>query len=133
MSFLEIDLDDVSNAVEPKPVENGEYELRLIELREGTDKNGKPYLLPKFEIPSEPDAPDFSKFLRLPCSDLSEKELSRARYALKTFFECFGIDYGRDGVDLDAAVGLTGWAILGTETDEEYGDKNFVRKFIVGA
>ena len=129
MSFLDI---DVSDAQESKAVPGDEeYSLRIVELRQADDKNGNPYILPRFEIPSETLAKTFTKFLRLPNKNMDAKQLNSCKWSLKLFFEAFGIPLvgERDWADY---VGNEGWAILGLEESDEWGEQNFVRKFIAG-
>lgn len=134
MSILELDLE---GATEPTIVDaDEEYKLRIVscgEIRQ--DKKGNDYILPRFEIPDSPASKEFTKYLKLATKKnlegLSAKQINSLKWGNTQFFECFKVDPSRlePGVDLP---GKTGWAILGIENDEEYGDKNYVKKFIVG-
>ena len=127
MSFLDI---DTSDAVEPKAVAaDEEYEIRMTSIEQSINKKGNPYLLPRFDIPSEAASKDFTKYLALPHENMTEKELNSCKWQLKNFFEALGIDASQR-IDLDACVGETAWAILGVDSNEEYGDQNYIKRFV---
>jgi len=127
MGFLEgLDFDDV---IEPKAVPEGEYELRVIEVTQNVNKNNEPYIMPRFEIASEPTAKEVSKYMALPINSMDEKRMNRTKLNLKRFFDAMGVDIS-GGVDLDALKGETVWAILGLEEDDEYGEQNFIKRFV---
>ncbi len=126
--ILEINLDDV---VEPRTVDaDEEVELRIVDVRKDTDKNGYPYYLPRFEVVGDDYAKEFTQFVRIPHSDLNAKESNNAKYRLKVFFDTFDIDYSR-GVSTEDMVGKTGWAILGVrDNDFTNEEENYVKRFI---
>ena len=127
MSFLDI---DVKSAVEPKAVSgDAEYQLRIVSIEQRINKAGNPFIFPRFDIPSEPAAKDFSKYLPLPCDSMTEKQVNNAKWGLKAFFEAFDINTGKK-IDLDDCIGRQAWAILGVSEDEEYGEQNFIKRFI---
>jgi len=126
---------DVSDAQEPTAMEaDKEYKLRIMSCVYANDKNGAPYLLPRFEVVDEPMAKDFSKFLRVPYDEQTPKDKERARWAIKEFLKAFGKDPSQpiDPTELDGQLtGEEGWAILGMKEDPEYGEQNFIRKFVL--
>lgn len=125
MGFLDMNFDDV---VEPKVVPAGEeYKLRIVDMREDTNKNGGPYIMPTFEVCDEIAAKTFTKYMGLPDENTNAKTANNMKYRLQLFVECFQLDIKEDTKDW---VGEEGWAILGIEEDEEYGNKNYVKKFI---
>ena len=132
--IVELDLD---GAQEPTiaPADK-EYKLRIISC-EGLkqDKNGNDYIMPKFEIPSEPTSKEFTKYLKLATpnnlKDLSKKEANTLKWSNANFLLCFRIDAKKKFKPENDLVGKTGWAILGVESDEEYGDKNYIKRLIV--
>jgi hypothetical protein len=127
MGFIDaMDFDDV---VEPKAVPEGEYELRIVEVKQDTNKNGEPYILPRFEIVGEVGTKSVGRYMALPIASMDAEKLNKTKLGLKRFFDAMGID-ASGGVDLDALVGETVWAMLGLEEDEEYGEQNFVRRFV---
>jgi hypothetical protein len=113
---FDINFDDVQEPYAVKP--NEEYKLRIVDICIDYDKNGNPYLLPRFEIVDEPYAKEFTKFFRLPCTDMTPKELNNCKFALKRFFEAFEIPTSGGTIDTDDIIGLEGWAILGIEEDD---------------
>ena len=128
MGFLDYDLNDDQ---EPTAVAGDqEYKLRITDVRQGTDKNGNPYLLPRFEVVGEPTAKEFTKFLRLPNANLDAKQLNNCKWALKVFFDAFDLDANSIG-SAEEMIGHEGWAILGLEESPEWGEQNFVKKFLV--
>lgn len=127
MGFLDIDLNDVQ---EPTAVPGDqEYKLRIIGCKMDDDKNGNPYLLPRFEVEGEPAAKEFTKFLRIPHGELDDKQINSAKWQLKSFSDAFEIDMAATNSP-DDLIGAEGWAILGLSEDPEYGEQNYVKKFI---
>ena len=127
MTFLDI---DVSDAQEARAVPGDEeYNLRIVSIDQKDDKNGLPYILPRFEVPAEPTSKEFTKFIRLPYDGMSAKDLNKCKWALKSFFEAFNIPLVGER-NWDDYLGNEGWAILGFEETDEWGEQNFVRKFI---
>jgi hypothetical protein len=125
MSFLS-DL-DLSDVVEPRVVEaDMEYELRITDVREGTNKNGGPYIMPRFEIVGEIGAKDVSHYIGLPDSTMDAKKLNNTKYRIKQFLEAFDLDPQTDTSDW---VGAQGWAVLGVQDNEQYGEQNFIKRF----
>lgn len=128
MSLLELNLDD---AQEPKVVDaNEEYKLRIIDCTKDVNKKGNKYILPRFEVVDEPLAKDFTKYLGLPHDEMKAKELNRCKWGLVCFFDAFGVDHSKPVDPEDDLVGQTGWAILGIEDNEAFGEQNYVKKFI---
>lgn len=133
MAILDI---DVSSAQAPEPVEPGERELRVIDVRQGEDKNGNPYVMPRFEVVDDDLAPDFTDFLALPTKDMREqdpKRFKRAEFRLQQFALAFGLDPSNLGDPEADWKGMTGWALLGIEQSDQFGDRNSVKKYTVGA
>lgn len=124
MAFLDMNFDDV---VEPTVAPaDAEYELRILDVKEGNDKNGNPYLMPRFEVIDVVGAKDFSYFLGLPNDSMDAKRLNACKWRLKTFMDAFKIEYSSDPQDW---VGQTGWAILGVEETDQYGEQNYIKRF----
>lgn len=134
MSILDMTNEDFDNVVEPEPVEPGEYQLKILEVKQDKDKNDEPYLLPRFEVVDQPTSKDFTKFIRLPHTGLDEKKMNNAKLQLKRFADCFGVDLTAE-IDLDDLAGFTGWALLGIDPQEDtdYGPQNYIKQYIVGA
>lgn len=133
MSGIDLTGFNFDEVVEPQAVEAGEYQLRIIDCSEPKeDKNGNMYIMPRLEVVDVPTGKDFTYFLGLPSSEMDAKQLNKCLVKLKNFGIAFGVDMSRQ-VDVEELVGLTGWAILGVESNEQYGDQNYVKKFIAGA
>lgn len=134
MSMLDLtdQMDEIESAEEPTIAEVGEeYKLRIIGCREGTDKNGLDYFAPMFEVDGAPMVKEFSGFFHVPDKGgMDEKKYKRSLYAIKVFASCFGLDLSRPVDYEDDLPGLEGWAILGSKTDDTYGEQNTIRKYI---
>ena len=130
MSFLDPKLLD---AVEPTAAEAGEHKLRLLAVAEGSDKNGHDYIQPRFDILEDPHSKDFTHFMHLPDETwMDEKRLNRARWLLGQFLQAFGIDPTVE-VTWSELGGEEGWAVLGAGEDEQYGEQNYIRRYVVPA
>lgn len=130
-----INLPDVDDAVEPMVVDAGEYKLQIATasvgvVGEGKKNAGKPYLKVLFEILNEPTAKMVGDVMMFPHADMEPKALNQAKLGLKKFYEAFGIAGG--ATSPDSMRGLEGWAFLGVQHDEQYGDKNTVKRYIAG-
>ena len=130
MGTIKIDVDDV---VEPYAMDaDSEVELRIVDVREGTNKNGGPYLMPRFEVVGEVAAKEFSYYIGLPTDDMTPKARNAAAYKYKAFCEAFGLDASEEQNPEDW-IGLEGVAILGLEESAEYGEQNYIKRFVTGA
>ena len=135
MSLLDLTgiIDEINDAEEPTYLEKGtEANLRIVSVRTGTsDKNGCDWFSPMYEVMDHPLAMEFNSFLWAPDKDkLTPKQYARALYDIKVFAKAFGIDLSKPIDYEDDLPGNTGWAILGVQKDEEYGDRNTIGKFI---
>ncbi len=131
MSMLDLASLDLENAPEITVVDaNEEYKLRILDCRIGVDRNGHDFILPRFEVVNEPTSKDFTHFLSLPSEGMDEKKINKVKNALKVFFLCFDVDLSRKLNPEDDLTGQEGWGILGVSDDEEYGEQNYIKKFI---
>jgi hypothetical protein len=128
---------DFGDHVEEKPVAAGtEAKVRIMSVRLDNDKNGLPYMLPTLEVVDEPYCPEFTHFIRWPSDevkqDQGEKAYNRALGRLKNFLEAFDWDVsqGFESEDAEKLVGNMAWAILDVEQDEQYGDRNRIKKLV---
>lgn len=138
-SFLDFTDDDLDSAVEPQAVEEGEYTLKLADWKTDKkgavlqkDKNDHPYIMPIIEVIECEEAEyakRFSHFLPLIHEDMTVKEKNAARWELKSFWTCFGIDYSQR-IDYEECIGATGDALLVVAPDEGYGEQNRIKKFM---
>ena len=132
MTVVDLTGQSIDEAQDPICVTPGEYKLRLIEcdgIRQNKADND--YILPRFEVVGEPLAKDFTYYLPLFSEDYDEKRSSRVAAGIKNFCLCFGIP--TDSFDTDELQGLEGWAMLGVSDDPQYGEQNYIKKFVVGA
>ena len=135
-SFLDV---DTTGAKQPTAVAGDkEYKIRIIGYVEKEldgevvqiwpNRSGDPCMMPIFEIPSVPHAKEFNTYIPMPKKDMSEKELAKAIWRVAEFKQCFGL---KDKADLTKTIGNEGWAIVGLKEDAEYGEQNFIKKFIL--
>ena len=131
MSFLDLNLNDVP---ELEVLADGEYELRVTgaELKSYSNAKGAgQFISLSFDCPAEPNSKGIYHTLFLPNPGDDEKKRNNALRSIKYFCDAFGVDYSQ-GIDIEGLVGVTGWAILKTESSEDYGDQNRIRRFVTG-
>jgi hypothetical protein len=125
---------EIANAPEPLVLPAGsEVKGRIISVREGvSDKNNAQYYQPVFDVPSNPMVTEFNDFFwDLRDRDkIDPKQFQRNLNNFKTFAAAFGIDYSKPFSWTDDLQGLEGWMVLGYKKDDEYGDKNTVKRYI---
>ena len=131
MAMIDPSAYDLDGSQEPTASKPGEeYKLIITEVRDGIDKNGYDYLMPRLEIVGEPYSKDFTHFLHLPNSEMTEKQLNKVKWNLKSFADCFSIDMSRPQDPKEDWVGCEGYAILGSNDNDEYGEQNFIKKLV---
>jgi hypothetical protein len=124
---------EAENLPEVAPAEaDSEVKIRIIAVRVDNNKHGNKYIMPTFEIPDNLSAPEFTKYMELPRSDMDARTKAKKIRMLENFGQCFNFDIFSEWDEADL-VSLEGWAIVGVEADDEYGDKNYVKRFITGA
>ena len=128
---------EISNAPEPKILPKGsEAKARIVAVRSGvSDKNNCQWYQPIFDVPDDPMVIEFNDFFWdiVDAKDkIEDKQYQRNLNHFKNFAAAFGIDYSRPFSWDDDLIGLEGWVILGVRKDDEYGDSNTIRKYIVG-
>jgi hypothetical protein len=132
MTLLDLESYDLDNTPEPKALEKGtEAELRVLEVREGVDKNGHDYVMPTLDVPDFPEVKDFTYFIGLPHSGMTPKQLQQAKWKMKSFCLAFGLPTSGKSDPVDDWPGARGWAILGYEENEQFGDRNYIAKLIM--
>jgi hypothetical protein len=124
---------EIQDAPAPHILPKGtEAQVRIIGVNEGvSDKNNSRWFMPRFDVPADPMAKEFNAFFWNPLdnSKLDEKQKQQNNYNFGQFVKCFGIDL--KSFDFESLAGKKGWAILGVQKDDEYGDKNTISKYIV--
>lgn len=126
--------DDIENSQEPTVLEAGsEVKVRIIDVNTGvSDKNGCHWVMPVFDVPDQPLIKEFNYFMwELEKDKLKPKQYERGLNHFKNFAKAFGLDYSRP-FEWEDLIDLEGWVIVGVKKDEEYGDKNTVKKFQTG-
>lgn len=128
---------DIAEAPEPKILARGsEVKARIIAVRGGiSDKNNCQWYQPVFDVPDDPMVIEFNAFfwdLADARDKIDDKQFQRSLNTFRNFAAAFGIDYSRPFNWEDDLLGLEGWMILGVKKDDEYGDSNTVKKYVVG-
>ena len=133
---------EMENAVEPKAVA-GEFELEIKDFK--TDDDGhfilktkeaeKPYIMPILEVSDRHPESEYAKainhYLSLPYDGMKKKDRNNTLFNLRSFCQCFGIDYSRQ-IDPEECIGKRGTVILGKSEDPVYGEKSNIKRFMVG-
>ena len=125
---------EIKNAPEPKVLPSGsEVYARIISCRSGvSEKNDCAWHMPVFDVPDEPMVIEFNKFMwELDREKLDPKQFARALADFQKFAAAIGLDYSRPFSWEDDLVGKECWVILGIQKDDEYGDKNTIKRFVV--
>ena len=125
---------EIEGAPEPKTLPKGtEVTARIIAVRAGvSDTNDCKWYQPVFDVPADPLVIEFNDFFwELDREHLSEKKYARALYDFKAFASAFSIDYSRPFDWEDDLPGKEGDMILGFKKDDEFGDKNTVKKYVM--
>lgn len=126
--------EEICNAQEPKILTVGsEVKARIISVKSGiSEKNGCKWYSPLFDVPDDPMVVEFNTFFwELDKDKLDPKSFARTLNDFKNFAKCFDIDYSRPFSWEDDLVGKEGWIIVGVKKDD-YGEKNTVKKYVVG-
>lgn len=129
MSIIDFNIDSVQDLV---TLPDGEHELRIIAAeiykKEGTNRQS---IKVSFKAQGEPNAATIYQYIGIPGGDDDEEKRENKKRQLKSFCEAFNVDLSSGGIDTDTLPGLTGWAVLATEADPQYGDRNVVKRFVV--
>ena len=139
-SFFDFNDVDFKDVIEPKPAEEGEYTIRIIDWKTDKkdsktlmDKNDEPFLMPSFEIIDCEEAlyaKNFNAYIKLPHKEMDKKEKNEVKWNLKAFFTCFGVDINGGRVNYDDMIGLSGDVLLIVTPDEGYGEQNKIKRFM---
>jgi len=142
--FFDWEGENLNDSHEPTVAKEGEYTIKLKDWKtddEGhvirLDSSDKKFMLPLMEVidcEGSEFMKEFTHFLRLPSEEMTAKDNNKAKWNLKIFFESFGIDYqGRMDFSEVAEGDYTADVILGVQDNDEYGDQNYIKKFVSGA
>ena len=114
---------------EPKLLEDGaEVTVRIARCLEKKDKNGRDYLSLILEVTDDPEAEDIFHMVYVPHPDESSKQARRTLKNLGDMIRAFGMPEEFDTADL---IGEEAQAVIGLRSDEQYGDQNVIRTFVV--
>jgi len=135
MSMLDLTqkVDEIEDSQEPTVADSGtEAKLQIISVNGDYDKNGNEYFMPVFEVVDAPMVKEFTDFFHVPDEEkLTAKQYARSLNKIKNFVKAFGIDITRPIDYEDDLPGSIGWAILGIRRDDEYGEQNTVRRYVL--
>jgi len=126
---------EIKEAPEPKTLPVGtEVKARIIAVNTGvSDKNDCVWYMPLFDVPADPMVVEFNDFIwELDKEKLDPKQYQRNLFKFQQFASAFKINYSKPFSWEDDLPGKEGWMILGFKKDEEFGDKNTVKKYVVG-
>ena len=125
---------EISNAQEPKILNVGsEVKARIVSVKTGiSEKNDCRWYNIMLDVPEDPMVVEFNAFFwELDKEKLDPKSFARTLNDFKNFAKCFSLDYSRPFDWIDDLPGLEGWIIVGVKKDD-YGEKNTVKKYVVG-
>lgn len=131
---------EINDAPEPHVLPRGkEAKVRIVRVQPGiSDKAGSEgarWFMPYFDCPDDPLVKEFNTFLDDPLTldrIADPKRKVRALATFKLFTKCFHVDISKPFSWEDDLPGKEGWIIPGIATDDQYGDKNTVSKYITG-
>lgn len=127
-SVLDYNLTDIPDEA---PVEPGEYEMKVLSATHKiSSTSGKPMVEVVLGVSEEPNARSVYTYLSLPAEKDDTKAINGKLRRLRSFYDCFAVDYEGGSVELDNLIGETGFCILSEEDDPEYGASNSVRRFL---
>jgi|APSaa5957512535_1039671.scaffolds.fasta_scaffold435457_1 hypothetical protein len=130
MTLLDVNL---SEAKEPVAAPEGEYELTCKgpAVQKVGASSGKPYLNIRFEFvdPPSDNTDAIYHIASLPAEEDSPSDANKKLLRLKKMCDALGVDYS-DGIDLESFAGTSVFAIVGVDSDAEYGDRNNIKRFI---
>lgn len=128
MTFIPVNLDD---AVEPKPVPNGRYQLQITgaevtETGSQSKRPGSPQFRVSIGFVGDVNAPNITHFISLPHEDDEAKTANFKALNLKRFLHLFRVPYSSQGIDLHKMamdmVGATAEAEVTQDTPDDKGN-----------
>ena len=143
MAEYMVDLDGmgIEDAEEIKAAPDGEYEVEIVDWKtddEGhviqENASGGRYIMPVIEIVNHENADmfsDFSHYVGLPDPAAKDKRAAKQRWRTKQFFQAFGIQLSGTW-DPQDSIGNRTYAILETEENAQFGNRNVIARFVGG-
>lgn len=112
----------------------GEAKLRITSSELKTkESSGNTYYSLRLEPVDDPFAKDILHTLMLEREDLGVKENWQRKTALKEFFGALPDFDASVSFQASALIGEECWALLSVKYDDEYGEQNKIRRFVVSA
>lgn len=128
--FLETSLDEVPQLV---CMPEGEYTLELVSGRQKISKKGDPMIEWQMGFAHYPEGKRFFEYTMLPKPDDEEYDKLRKFSDLMNIVNGFGVPKEGNQVFLrDVHGGLYCDALVGYETDAQYGESNRLVKLVTG-
>lgn len=127
MSILDVNPADIPDL---RLLDAGEHLLKVVVCEKHTKKDdpSSESLHVQFDAVNDPDAFPIHVYHGYPKQDDDQKVRNSKLRAIKDFCLAFGVD---PDLDFEAAVGSTGWALVGIEdSNPEYEPKNRVRRYV---
>ena len=134
-SVLDLNLENVQ---EPTIVPEGTYKVRLTSGAIRTSKKGGKYISASFEIVNhdEPTQPVFHTMMLPDGEEVAKDE--RRKLDIKRFCDAFELSYNIETGETDSNgttkildwKGNEAWAVMKVSHEEDYGDRNEIRRFI---
>lgn len=115
--------------VPPHVVPEGEYKLRIVQVKEDNNSKGNPYWMPLFEIVEDPTAKPVSTYIGLPFAGQDPRQSNNDTDRILKFMASFSLGDLSRPVDPQSWIGKEGWAILKVTMDDIYGEQNEVKSF----
>lgn len=104
---------DVTGTTEPKPVNNGRYDLSISSAEEGLSKEKKkPMITTYLNIDGHPTAPNVRHSISLPADGDEPKSKEFKMLLLRRFLTLFNIPYDSNGFNIEDFPGATASAEL---------------------
>lgn len=123
---------EIGDIPDQHAVPEGEYELRLLSVSRETQKEEKGsgrYIKAVFEVTSDPDSKLITHVMMEPKPTDKERQIKNNLRKIADFYRTFEIPLSGP-VRLQNYEGNVGWAVLTSETSNEYGDQNRVKRFV---
>jgi len=134
--MLSLNIDDIKNVQDAQLLPDGEYQVEIMkaEVKESKNTPGNFYVNLRLSVPSEPAAEDFYHMVHLVGSnDTEDQKRIRKMRAIKEFLNAFKVNLSGNPSEeelCNALEGKTGWAIVKTDSSDEFGDRNGVKRFV---
>ncbi len=127
-TIVQIDWDDMQ---EPQPVEPGQYVCTVEDIAVKNSKKGNNYVNARLSIQSDEPTSSVWHMMMLPNGEDAEKD-NMWKLQLSHFLEACGMSLSPE-LDLQECIGAEIWCALDLEEDDEYGERNRVKRVLKAA